>query len=145
MDFDFRSGLFPWTIGGVLMALALVQLGMHLVGVNNRRSESNPASAAAELPRREAYLRTVKICGWNIGYCVAVWLLGFSLSIALMTFLYLKLDAREKWPITVALTSGAWLFFYALFDYLLNVPFPAGLLFSRSVGDLVGSPAVKSL
>jgi hypothetical protein len=27
------------------------------------------------------------------------------------------------------LTSAAWIFFYALFDYLLHIPFPPGLLF----------------
>jgi hypothetical protein len=129
-NFDFRSGLFPWTIGSVLMVLALVQLGMHLVGGKNRGPESNAAPASAEMPKHEVYFRTFKICGWNIAYCLAVWLFGFSLSIALITFLYLKLDAREKWSIAVTLTSAAWLFFYALFDYLLHIPFPPGLLFS---------------
>jgi TctA family transporter len=128
-DFDFRSGLFPWTIGSVLMVLALVQLGLHLGGAKSHGAQST-MPASAELPKDEVRLRTIRICGWNIGYCLAVWLLGFSLSIALITFLYLKLDAREKWPVTVTLTSAAWIFFYALFDYLLHIPFPPGLLFS---------------
>jgi hypothetical protein len=57
-----------------------------------------------------------------------VWLLGFSLSIALITFLYLKLDARENWVVSAVLTSAAWIFFYGLFDYFLRIPFPPGLL-----------------
>jgi hypothetical protein len=61
---------------------------------------------------------------------VAVWLFGFSLSVALITFLYLKLDAGEKWPISLALTSAAWIFFYGLFDYFLHIPFPPGLIFA---------------
>jgi putative tricarboxylic transport membrane protein len=129
-DFDFHSGLFPWTLGAVLMLLALFQLGTELLGLKKRGRETDASQLPAELTQAQVYSRTAKICAWNIGYCVAVWLFGFSLSIALITFLYLKLDARENWGLSVILTSAAWIFFYGLFDYLLHIPFPPGLLLS---------------
>jgi hypothetical protein len=129
-EFDFRSGLFPWTIGAVLMPLTLFQLGTDLLDLKKRARESGAKDVPGELTQGQVYFRTAKICGWNIGYCVAVWLFGFSLSIALITFLYLKLDARENWGLSVILTSAAWIFFYGLFDYFLHIPFPPGLLFS---------------
>jgi hypothetical protein len=72
---------------------------------------------------------TVKICAWILGYFVAIWLLGFSLAIVVTTFLYLKL-ANERWLTTFILTFFAWGSFYALFVYLLQVPFAEGVLFS---------------
>jgi TctA family transporter len=128
-QFDFRSGLFPWAIGTVLILLTFVQLAKDLPACKRRRTQS-VAVSSPELTGRDIYSRTAKICGWNIGYCLAVWLFGFSLSIALITFLYLKADAREKWAISVFLTAGAWIFFYGLFDALLHIPFPPGFLLS---------------
>jgi TctA family transporter len=129
-EFDFRSGLFPWTIGAALMVLALFQLASDLLALKKPTPESDAIQAPAGLPQQHVYSRTARICAWNIGYCVAVWLCGFSLSVALITFLYLKVDAGEKWPISLGLTAAAWIFFYGLFDYFLHIPFPPGLLFA---------------
>ena len=53
---------------------------------------------------------------------------GFVVAIALVTFLYLKVAARESWRMSVGLAAGAGLSFYVLFVYLLNVPAPYGPL-----------------
>jgi len=129
-NFDFHSGLFPWTIGTSLFVLAAMQLGVDLLGRKPRKEVAETAGARAEVPKRLARLRTARICAWNFGYCLAVWLFGFSLAIPLITFLYLKADAREKWWMSIVLTFAAWAFFYALFDRFLHVPFPTGKLFS---------------
>ena len=129
-NFDFHSGLFPWTIGTSLFVLAAMQLGVDLLGRKPRKEVAETAGARAEVPKRLARLRTARICAWNFGYCLAVWLFGFALAIPLITFLYLKADAREKWWMSIVLTFAAWAFFYALFDRFLHVPFPTGKLFS---------------
>ena len=129
-NFDFHSGLFPWTIGISLFVLAMIQLGVDLLGKKLGASAAGSAQARSEVPKRLARLRTARICAWNFGYCLGVWLFGFSLAIPLITFLYLKADAREKWWISIVLTFAAWAFFYALFDRFLHVPFPTGKLFS---------------
>ena len=129
-NFDFHSGLFPWTIGTSLFVLAAMQLGVDLLGRKPRKEVAETAGARAEVPKRLARLRTARICAWNFGYCLGVWLFGFSLAIPLITFLYLKADAREKWWMSIVLTFAAWAFFYALFDRFLHVPFPTGKLFS---------------
>ena len=48
---------------------------------------------------------------------------------AIATFLYLKFGAGERWPVTLAITAGCWLFFFGLFDYALQLPFPQGAFF----------------
>jgi hypothetical protein len=64
-----------------------------------------------------------------VGFFIAIWLLGFSYAVPLTMLLYLKLAGREKWPITVIMTFCTWGFFYLLFQKMLNVPFPDGLIF----------------
>ncbi len=124
-NFGYRAGLFPWAIGFPTLALAIVQLGMDLLGRGRKGGmESMVEEVGAELPKNVVYRRTAEIVGWLIGFYVAVWLLGFSLAVPVMTLLYLKIAGREKWPITIILTLIAWGFFYGLFDYGLHIPFP---------------------
>jgi hypothetical protein len=52
----------------------------------------------------------------------------------LTIFLYLKLAGKENWPITIGVTFFSWLFYWSLFERLLNVPFPEGLLFELIKG-----------
>jgi hypothetical protein len=126
-DFGPRAGLFPWVVGGPTLALAIVQLARDLTG---RRSAGRiDLVPAAELPRPVVVRRTAAICAWIAGFYAAIWLLGFSLATLLTTFLYLRLGARERWPIGVGLSLAAFAFVYGLFEWGLRVPFPPGRLF----------------
>jgi len=73
--------------------------------------------------------RTAAISAWIVGFFLAIWLLGFSITVPAMTLLYLRFYARERWTMTIVLTLAAWGFFYGLFEYLLHVPFPDGKIF----------------
>jgi putative tricarboxylic transport membrane protein len=128
--FGFRAGLFPWTIGLPLFALAVVQLVLELRG--QRRYTAIPGISVVEgdPPTPGMHRRTAAIAAWILGFFLALWLLGLSLAVPVTTFLYLKFGAGEKWPISLLVTTGAWLFFYGLFVYTLRLPFPEGLLFS---------------
>jgi len=65
---------------------------------------------------------------------MAIWLLGFSYAVPLTIFLYLKLAGRENWTTTIAVTFFSWLFYWGLFEKMLNVPFPQGLLITLVAG-----------
>ena len=67
--------------------------------------------------------------GWILGYFVAIWLFGFSIGGPLCTFIQLKIGYREKWPISLILTTFAFAFIYGVFDLILRVPFSEGQLF----------------
>lgn len=126
-DWGFRPGLFPWVVGFLGLPLAFLQLSLDAAGAVKTIGQG-PVKARD----REATLlarETVRISAWILGYFVAIWLLGFPVSAAVMTFLYLKL-AKERWLIAFLLTFVAWVSFYVLFVYLLRVPFPEGLLFA---------------
>ena len=135
-NFGYRAGLFPWVIGTPTLLLALGQLGRDLYGKKKKSSIGLAESVethvdiAPEVERQ----RTLSIIGWTMGFFLAIWLLGFSYAVPLTIFLYLKVAGKEKWPITIAVTFFSWLFYWSLFERLLNVPFPEGFLFELIKG-----------
>ena len=122
-NFGYRAGLFPWVVGIPALVLAAAQFFMDASG-RTRFKAPDDFGVAAELPPDLVKQRTVNIVLWTVGFFIAIWLCGFSVAVPLATILYLKIAGREKWPITIAVAFGAWLFFYVLFDRGLHVPFP---------------------
>jgi TctA family transporter len=123
---DERAALFPLMIGIPCMVLALIAFGQGVFKAFFRTTEPSEAAVAAEAA--VAHRRTLSISAWIVGFFLAIWLLGFTITSAVGTFLYLKFGAREKWLISVVLTVVAWAFFYGAFDYMLHLPFPEGEL-----------------
>jgi hypothetical protein len=91
-------------------------------------AEEPVVEAADAVASAQARRRGLSIVSWLLGFLAAIWLLGFPAGGTLGTLAYLKLAAREKWPISVAISAGTALFF-ALMIYGLNTPFPPGALF----------------
>ena len=86
--------------------------------------------------------RTLAIGCWIVGFFAAIWMIGFVPASALATFLYLKFGAGERWPISLVLTAACWLFFFGVFDYALQLPFPSGSIFEWVHIDI---PAVRTI
>ncbi len=59
---------------------------------------------------------------------LAIWLIGFAGATLLVTLLYLRIGAGERWPISLAVSAGGFLVVYGLFQRALGVPFPPGAL-----------------
>jgi putative tricarboxylic transport membrane protein len=134
-NFGVRAGLFPWVIGTPTLLLALFQLAKDLKGHKKVSRPAFEVEGAVEVSSAVASRRTWTILGWTVGFFMAIWLLGFSYAVPLTMVLYLKLAGREKWPITVVMAFGTWVFFYLLFERMLSVPFPDGLIFTLFKGQ----------
>jgi len=119
-----RAALFPMIIGIPGLALALVALGQEFTSPSGVIGGEEPTDVDPVVANR----RRISIIGWILGFFFSIWLLGFVISSALATFLYLKFGAGEKWRISILLTLLAWGFFYGVFDYALHLPFPPGEL-----------------
>jgi TctA family transporter len=131
-NFGFRAGLFPWVIGTPTLVLAFLQLGRDMLG--KRGSGAAAGGHAAETSPQVVRQRTVTIILWTLGFFLAIWLLGFTYAVPLMLLLYLKFAGKESWAMTAAVTFGTWLFYWGLFEKMLNVPFPEGLLITLIKG-----------
>ena len=129
-NFGTRAGLFPWVIGIPTLILAIFQFARELAS----KKTADAAGSHAELDTRLVVKRTISIILWTVGCFVAIWLLGFPYAVPLVILAYLKWAGGENWIITVSVTLCSWLFFWGLFQKLLNVPFPEGLLISLVKG-----------
>jgi putative tricarboxylic transport membrane protein len=125
-DWWFRARLFPWVIAFIGLPLALIQFALDLrrfMKLKFTEKSAGPRDGALSIAQR-----TVRITCWILGYFVALWSLGFSVAVPLVTVLYLKV-AGEGWLLVLPLTLFAWGLYY-VFYYFLHVPFPKGLLTS---------------
>lgn len=134
-DWRLQARLYPWVIGIPMIALAVIHFVRELLaGEETKKPEADSGATpvdfqfSQDVDPRLARARTFNIFGWIFGFFAAIYLLGFQISVPLFVFLYLKVQSREPWPISLGLTAFAWLLFWGLFDWLLKLPFPEGAL-----------------
>ncbi|MGE5218423.1 MAG: tripartite tricarboxylate transporter permease [Chloroflexota bacterium] len=134
-DFGYRAGLFPWVVGTPTLVFAIGQFVRDLYG-KKKKAEGGLAQSveveveiAPELVRK----RTISIILWIFGFFLVIWLLGFSYAVPLTIFLYLWF-ANESWFISISVTFFSWLFYWSLFEKMLDVPFPEGYLITLIKG-----------
>ena len=66
---------------------------------------------------------------WPIAFVVLSYLLGYLYAVVLFVPLFLKVQARESWTVTILMTVGTWLFVYVLFVAFLDLRLYEGILF----------------
>ncbi len=131
-EWRLQARLYPWAIGIPMIVLAVINIVQEFRGPKEGSASDN-APADFQLTRTVdtavTVRRTVMILSWIVGFLAGIWLLGFSITIAGMTFGYLKIQSREGWPMSLILTASAWLVYYVLFERTLLLPFPDGKIF----------------
>jgi TctA family transporter len=132
-NWPLQTRLFPWVIGISMLVLSLIQLAQDLLkGVLTlSRSVGGPVDVQINEPTDRALVRwrTLNIFSWIFVFFVGVWLLGFSVAVPLLVFLYMKVQSQERWTLSLVLSGSAWIVFWGLFDRLLHIPFPRGEIF----------------
>jgi hypothetical protein len=124
---SFKTGFFPLATAIPLMILALLHLALVFFGAPE--AAGGPAvetEFSNEITPAVARRRAIAIFSWIAGFILLVYLLGFPFAVPLFLFLYLRLQSRESWLWSITLTASAWLFFYVLFQRLVQLQFEAG-------------------
>ena len=126
-----QARLYPWVIGIPMVIFAAIHMGMDLKGQRKKSSSATPVDFqfTKGIDPVLARQRTIRIFSWIFGFLASVWLVGLSVSVPVVIFLYLKIQAREGWALSVLLTGGAWLLYWGLFERILLLPFPEGRVF----------------
>ena len=116
------------------LILALVQLYRDLTAWEER--QGGPGGGiemdevfATTLDTSTEMRRTLAFFSWFIGGAVAIWLLGIVIALPLLVLLYSSIDGKERWISSVLLSAGTFAFIWGLFEYLLEMRWPAGLFF----------------
>jgi hypothetical protein len=132
-EWRLQARLYPYAIGIPMIILAVAQVILDLKGYSAKQpSDGAPVDYqfSTTVDPALARRRTINIFVWILGFFVGIALLGFTITIPLLVFTYLKFQGREGWLISIVLTVCAWLMFYGLFVRLLVLPFPEGLIFT---------------
>jgi len=124
-----KAALFPLAIAVPLFFLAAAEALWVFLGTAPQ-GEAREFQLSTGLPQNEALRRTLLAVGWILGFFAAIVLLGFPYAVPLFVFLYLKVQGRESWALSIVFTLGVSAVFYGLFDRLLHLPFLSGWLFT---------------
>jgi Tripartite tricarboxylate transporter TctB family len=124
----WKAALFPLVIGIPLFCLAAAEALWTLFGAPP--AEDGEARDFQLSIGKDTARRTLTAVGWILAFFAAIVLLGFPIAVPLFVFLYLKLQGRESWILSIVMTAAVWGVFYGLFDLMLHLPFPAGWLFA---------------
>jgi tripartite tricarboxylate transporter TctB family protein len=128
LDWPLKAKLFPLVIGIPLFCLATAEALWVLLGTRGAKQAASDFQFSGEVPAEVALRRTLVAAAWTLGFFALIVLLGFQIAVAVLVFSYLKVQGREGWIFTTVFTAIVWALFYGLFDLLLHLPFPAGLL-----------------
>jgi hypothetical protein len=121
----WKAALFPLVIGIPLFCLAAAEAVWTLLGSAPQGGEAKDFQLSIG---KQTARRTAEAFAWIIGFFAAIVLLGFPIAVPLFMLLYLKLQGREGWVLSIVMTVAVWGVFYGLFDRLLHLPFAAGWL-----------------
>jgi hypothetical protein len=124
----WKAALFPLVIGIPLFCLAAAEALWALFG--KAPAEGGEAKDFQLSIGKDSLRRTLGATGWILAFFAAIVLLGFPIAVPLFVFLYLRLQGREGWVVSIVMTAAIWGVFYGLFDLMLHLPLPAGWLFS---------------
>jgi hypothetical protein len=125
MDWPWKAKLFPLVIGIPVFCMATAEVVWGLLDPA-ARSEAMEFRLSGQTAGGTTVRRTLLAIGWLIGFFAAIVLLGYPVAVPLLVFLYLKLQGREGWVVSGVFAGVVWAVFFAVFDRLLHLPFPAG-------------------
>ena len=127
MYWPLKAALFPLAIGIPVFCLAAAEVLWVFFGSSPKPgSQAMDFQLSEQLPANVTLHRTLVAIAWILGFFAAIVLLGFPIAVPLFVFLYVKMQGREGWGLSLIFTLVVWAIFYGLFDRLLHLPFPDG-------------------
>jgi hypothetical protein len=120
----WESMALPLFVSSAIFVLAAVEVAREWRGDEGKKA----AGAAEESDTKAENRRLWPIFGWAAGFCLAIYLLGFYISIPVFAFAYLKWRKRS-WLAAVIFAIALFAFSYAVFTIGLKVPLYRGLVF----------------
>ena len=77
-----------------------------------------------DMDKKLIAIRAVSYMGWLLGYLLSAALIGMIPSLFILVLAYMRIEGKEKWPLTLYCAFGITIFSIVLFDKLLSLPWP---------------------
>lgn len=129
LSYPEGAKLFPLAIAipSFVLAAVLAVSSLRSRGTTAPQQSPDPDDDPTLTPE-ERTRRTAAIALWILGIFAAVYLLGFLVAIPISAAAYLRFAARESWATSVGIAAVCWALVFGVFDRLLHLPLPAGVL-----------------
>jgi TctA family transporter len=82
------------------------------------------AVRGADMPRKVIASRAIQYMAWLLTYVALAALIGMIFSLLIFIILYMKIEGKEPWKITLICAFSMFTFSAILFDELLALPWP---------------------
>ncbi len=128
--------LVPWAVGIPGLVFSLGELVVEL----RKRPEPEPSDQQTkEVKKEEVYvdfrfdeaatsqashLKAFRTFVWLVAFIFVGFAIGFPLGFSVVIFLYLKLEGKEGWLISVVFGLATWGFIWGIFIKLFDTIFP---------------------
>jgi len=131
MKWPFKTALFPLIVSVFLFFGAMADFLLNLFGSKEIVAKQGAVDfqLSEDIDPALATRRTLLGFAWIVGFFLLILFFGFPIAVPLMVFLFLKVQAKERWGISLLLTGLALVFFFGLFVWLLKTPLSEGWIF----------------
>lgn len=82
------------------------------------------AVRGSDMPKALVAKRAIAYLAWLLGYLLSSALIGMLPSLFLFVILYMRVEGKEPWKLTLSCAFGLTIFSIILFDKLLALPWP---------------------
>lgn len=141
LGYSPSARLFPLIVSIVTLALLTVVVLTNAENLSGKtlipdRLQSGK-SASAESPTEELIKKRrsiVQIFGWIAAVLVLTYVVGMDFALFAFLLTYYRYQAELSWVRSAATAVGLWLFLVGIFAFVLDVPFPEGILVELLLG-----------
>jgi len=128
LTFHFWESIaLPLALSGVMTTAAAIEIAKEL----RHRESQAPGSAEASNQKKnnkEELERLWRGLGWVAGLMLAIYLVGFYITVPLFSLTYLKVRGRN-WLVAIIFSVAMLVLLYGIFELSLNAHLFRGLLF----------------
>ena len=126
---QFASKLLPLVISSIVFILSAIRLGRDISTRGKRRATVAEGEISKTEETREDWHSYLVAGSWGLGFFLAVYLLGFIISIPLFILTYMKAHGT-RWFVVGIFAILMPLLIYGVFELVLRVTLYRGLLFT---------------
>jgi len=143
LGYSARGRLFPL----IVIALLMIMLALKLFAIFSPKVASRVDIQGIEFPEQKtpsdpdeglkeqsedtgAWPKEIMMVFWLVFLLTCIYLAGFLPAVPIFLFLFLKFQGKHSWWVSILTSAAVLAFIYGMFEMVLSVEFPAGVLFS---------------
>jgi TctA family transporter len=144
---NWEARIVPSIVGVFAIGVTLISMIHHISGGRGGAHAAGPSRATSHMDIKSDFdgispglvaRRAGIFLAWLVGFLVSVSVIGVLPSVLAFVVLYMRLEGRERWTLTLPTALTITILAYILFDRMLTMVWPRTL-----VGDLL--PGLKAV